>query len=69
MTKKYSPGEIRNLAICGHGSAGKTTLVDQLLFKTGAITHPVSVDNGKVLGAWHFDPPHFPQPMVGLASR
>ncbi|MBL8829446.1 MAG: elongation factor G [Planctomycetaceae bacterium] len=46
MTKKYSPGEIRNLAVCGHGAAGKTTLVDQLLLKTGAITHPASVDHG-----------------------
>ena len=38
--------EIRNLAVCGHGSAGKTTLVDQLLVKTGAVTGQPSVDNG-----------------------
>src|SRR3954463_2349953 len=38
--------EIRNLAICGHGSAGKKTLVDHLLLKTGAVTGQPSVDNG-----------------------
>ncbi len=39
-------GDIRNLAFCGHGSAGKTTLVDKFLTKTGMVKHPVSVDDG-----------------------
>jgi elongation factor G len=39
-------GDIRNIAVCGHGSSGKTTLVDQLLVKTGAVTGQPSVDNG-----------------------
>jgi elongation factor G len=38
--------DIRNIAVCGHGSAGKTTLVDHLLVKTGAVTGQPSVDNG-----------------------
>lgn len=38
--------EIRNLVLCGHGSAGKSSLVDQFLMKTGAVKHPVSVDAG-----------------------
>jgi elongation factor G len=38
--------DIRNIAFCGHGSAGKTTLVDKFLTKTGAIKHPASVDDG-----------------------
>ncbi len=38
--------DIRNIAFCGHGSAGKTTLVDKLLNKTGAVTQPASVENG-----------------------
>jgi elongation factor G len=38
--------DIRNIAFCGHGSAGKTTLVDKILTKTGAIKHPASVDDG-----------------------
>ena len=32
--------DIRNIAVCGHGSSGKTTLVDQLLVKTGAVERP-----------------------------
>ena len=38
--------DIRNIAFCGHGSAGKTTLADTLLVKTGAINHPASLDAG-----------------------
>jgi elongation factor G len=38
--------DIRNIVVCGHGSSGKTTLVDQLLVKTGAVTGQPSVDNG-----------------------
>src|ERR1700755_1311915 len=38
--------EIRNLAVCGHGSAGKDTRVDHLVVKTGAVTGQPSVDNG-----------------------
>ncbi len=32
---KYKTEDIRNIAFCGHGSAGKTTLADKLLIKTG----------------------------------
>src|SRR3989304_3493529 len=38
--------DIRNIAVCGHGSSGKTTLVDQLLVKTGAVSGQPSVDAG-----------------------
>lgn len=43
---KHSVDEIRNIALCGHGSSGKTTLVDHILQKTGAISRPASVDDG-----------------------
>ncbi len=39
-------GDIRNLVVCGHGSAGKTTLVDQLLIGSGAVNANPSVDAG-----------------------
>ncbi|MHB8899976.1 MAG: elongation factor G, partial [Thermoguttaceae bacterium] len=43
---KYKVEDIRNIAICGHGSAGKTTLVDTLLHKTGTLNRQGSVDEG-----------------------
>ncbi len=43
---KYKVTDIRNIALCGHGSSGKTTLVDRMLNLTGAVTRPASVDDG-----------------------
>jgi elongation factor G len=43
---KYQVDDIRNLVFCGHGSAGKTTLLDALLNLTGAVKRPASVDDG-----------------------
>lgn len=43
---KYKVQDIRNIALCGHGSSGKTTLVDKMLNLTGAVTRPASVDDG-----------------------
>jgi len=43
---KYKVDDIRNIVFCGHGSAGKTTLVDKLLTSTGALKRPASVDDG-----------------------
>ena len=45
MTQR-NVADIRNIVFCGHGSAGKTTLVDKLLEKTGQVNHPTSVDDG-----------------------
>ncbi|QDU88065.1 Elongation factor G [Pirellulimonas nuda] len=45
---------IRNIAVCGHGSAGKTTLIDALLVKTGAVQGSPSVDAGS--SVCDFDP-------------
>jgi elongation factor G len=38
--------DIRNIVVCGHGSSGKTTLVDHLLVRTGAVSAHPSVDDG-----------------------
>jgi elongation factor G len=38
--------DIRNIAFCGHGHAGKTSLVDHLLASTGAVKGNPSVDSG-----------------------
>src|SRR2546430_12368209 len=46
MAGKYAVGDIRNLALVGHGAAGKTSLADALLFKAGAVTRRGSVDDG-----------------------
>lgn len=42
---KVKTQDIRNLVLCGHGSAGKTTLVDTMLFKTGVVNSQPSVDD------------------------
>ena len=43
---KYPVEQIRNIAFCGHGSSGKTTLVDKILTSTGAVNRNASVDDG-----------------------
>jgi len=43
---KYQPENIRNIALCGHGSAGKTTLADKILTTLVMPNRQASVDDG-----------------------
>ncbi len=43
---KYASENLRNIVLVGHGAVGKTTLADQLLFRTGIGSRAGSVDDG-----------------------
>src|SRR5215813_6687674 len=44
--KTYSAAEIRNVAVVGHNTVGKTTLVAALLHAAGATTRPGRIEDG-----------------------
>ncbi len=44
-----SPQTTRNIATCGHGTCGKTSLVESLLLKAGAISRKGSVGEGSTV--------------------
>jgi len=46
--------DIHNVALCGHGSSGKTTLVDRMLVETDSVNAQPSVDDGTSI--CDFDP-------------
>jgi elongation factor G len=48
-------GKIRNVGVVGHGSVGKTSLVEAMLFSAGAVTRLGRVDDGTTTTDWDPD--------------
>jgi elongation factor G len=47
--KEYTTDRIRNIAVVGHGGAGKTTLIDAMCFASGTSNRLGDVDEGTAL--------------------
>ncbi len=48
----FASDKLRNVAILGHGGAGKTSMVEAMLFDTGAVNRLGSVDDGTSVSDW-----------------
>lgn len=53
--KVYQPGEIRNFALVGHASSGKTMLSEAMLACSGVINRLGSVTNGTTVSDYHVE--------------
>src|SRR6266545_8244443 len=55
MNKTYPPAEIRNFAVVGHASSGKTMLCESMLACAGVINRLGSIDAGSTVSDFHDD--------------
>ena len=46
------PGKIRNVAVVGHRGTGKTSLVEAMLFQSGAVNRLGTVESGSTVADW-----------------
>ncbi|HOJ05360.1 MAG TPA: elongation factor G [Bacteroidota bacterium] len=53
--KDYTPETIRNVALIGHGSSGKTIIADAMLLTTGATTRIGRIEDGSTTSDYHHD--------------
>ncbi len=51
--KDYAPGDIRNFALAGHATAGKTMLAEAMLACSGVIGRMGSIANGTTVSDYH----------------
>jgi elongation factor G len=49
------PGKIRNVAVVGHRGTGKTSLVEAMLFQSGATNRLGTVESGSTISDWDDD--------------
>ena len=53
--KEYTPDHIRNVALIGHGGAGKTSLTEAMIFSAGGTNRLGKVEEGNTLSDYHSD--------------
>jgi elongation factor G len=53
--KEYTADQIRNVAVASHQGTGKTSLVEAMLFDSGAITRMGKVEEGNTVSDWDPD--------------
>ena len=53
--KEFTSGDIRNLAVVGHGAAGKTVLCEAMLACAGEINRMGSIEAQNTISDYHHD--------------